>query len=422
MLTEKARAAVNETRRTLASCLARRTVHIGATLACRGAACSGRHIPMPELHKTLRPALAALVLTALCGCTSTMYLLQAARGEWHVIHGRKPIVQVIDDPQTPESTIRELADVREARDFASRELKLPDNDSYRTYVTIDRPYVVWNVVAAPALSVMPKQWCFPIAGCVAYRGYFNEKRAQTFATGLKHRGYDVVVEGVPAYSTLGKLPDPVMSTMMRYGSDELASMIFHELAHQLLYVKDDSRFDEAFAVTVENEGLKRWLEYKGRPARIAELQKQRAAERQFIALLRHTRDQLAQVYASGAPRAEKLRRKRQLFGSLTAQIRTLERHLAVHFPVYDEWISRGLNNADLASVGTYYDCVPGFERLLRQESDDLPRFYDAARKLAREPQATRDAQLCSNLTATKTAADPVGQTPLTRHRIGASAP
>ncbi len=389
---------------------------------------------MPELHRAVRPALAAFMLAALCGCTSTMYLLQAAHGEWHVLHGRRPIVEVIDDPQTSDSTIRELADIREARDFASRELKLPDNDSYRTYVTIDRPYVVWNVVAAPALSVMPKQWCFPIAGCVAYRGYFNEKRAQTFATGLKQRGYDVVVEGVPAYSTLGKLPDPVMSTMMRYGSDELASMIFHELAHQLLYVKDDSRFDEAFAVTVENEGLKRWLEYKGRPARIAELEKQRAEDRQFIALLRHTRDRLAQVYASSVPRAAKLRRKRRLFDELAAQIHALERRLAVRFPVYDEWIARGLNNADLASIGTYNDCVPGFERLLRQENGDLPRFYEAARKLAREPQARRDAQLCSNAAATTTAtaattaaatttaADPAARTLPKRHRIGASAP
>ena len=434
MLTEKARAAVLAERRIRRGCVARRTAHQKRAFSPPLAACGGRRFPVPELHKAARLALATAMLTALCGCTSIMYLTQAAHGEWHVIHGRKPIVQVIDDPQTPEPMIRELAEVREARDFASRELKLPDNDSYRTYVRIDRPYVVWNVVAAPALSVIPKQWCFPIAGCVAYRGYFNEKRAQAFATGLKQRGYDVVIEGVPAYSTLGKLPDPVMSTMMRYGSDELASMIFHELAHQLLYVKDDSRFDEAFAVTVENEGLKRWLEYKGRPARMAELKKQRAEDRQFIALLRHTRDRLAQVYASSAPRAAKLRRKRQRFDELAAQIHTLERRLAVRFPVYDEWIARGLNNADLASVGTYYDCLPGFERLLRQENDDLPRFYDAARKLAREPQARRDAQLCSDsaatttttaattTTPTTTAADPAARTPPKRHHIGASAP
>lgn len=378
---------------------------------------------MRAVSRALRLTLIAVTLAALSGCTSTMYLLQAANGEWHVIHGRKPIVQVIDDPQTPEPLIRELADVREARDFASRELDLPDNDSYRTYVKIDRPYVVWNVVAAPVLSVQPKEWCFPIAGCVAYRGYFKEKRARDFAAGLKQRGYDVVIEGVPAYSTLGKLPDPVMSTMMRYGSDELASMIFHELAHQLLYVQNDSRFDEAFAVTVENEGLKRWLEYKGRAARIAALQKDRADDQQFTALLRHTRDRLAQLYASGAPRAVKLRRKQQLFAELAVEIHALERRLAIRFPEYDQWIAEGLNNAELVSVGTYNDCLPGFERLLRQEDDDLPRFYDAARELAREPKATRDAQLCSSAASlTATAADPAARILPARHRISASAP
>ena len=349
-----------------------------------------RFFPVPVL------ALAAILLVAVSGCTSTMYLLQAADGEWHVMHARKPIVQVIDDPRTSEPMIRELADVREARDFASRVLKLPDNDSYRTYTKIDRPYVVWNVVAAPALSVTPKQWCFPIAGCVTYRGYFSEVRARAFAAGLRQRGYDVVVEGVPAYSTLGKLPDPVMSTMMRYGSDELAAMIFHELAHQLLYVPNDSRFDEAFAVTVEDEGLKRWLQYKGQPGRIEQLQKERADDRQFIALLRHTRDRLARLYASQAPRQTKLSGKRRIFAQLAADIHALERRLAVRSPLYDRWIAAGLNNADLASVGTYYDCVPGFERLLQQENDDLPRFYEAARKLARKPKAVRDARLCTN--------------------------
>ncbi len=343
----------------------------------------------------VRVTLAALALAVLSGCAGTRYLLQAADGEWHVIHERKPIVQVIDDPRTSQPMILELADVRQARDFASRVLKLPDNDSYRTYVDINRPYVVWNVVAAPALSVQPKQWCFPIAGCVAYRGYFHGQDARDFAAGLKRRGYDVVVEGVPAYSTLGRLPDPVMSTMMRYGSDELASMIFHELAHQLLYVQNDSRFDEAFAVTVENAGLKRWLEYRGQPARIEALEQERAQDRQFDALLRHTRDRLAALYASAAARPEKLRRKQRIFAGLAADIHALERRLKVRAPLYDEWIAAGLNNAELASVDTYTDCLPGFERLLRQENGDLPRFYAAARKLAREPKVARDAQLCS---------------------------
>ena len=352
--------------------------------------------PLRSAGKAARLALLPALLAVISGCTSTMYLLQAANGEWHVIHDRKPIVQVIDDPKTSQPLIRELAQVRSARNFASRVLKLPNNDSYRTYVRIDRPYVVWNVVAAPALSVQPKQWCFPIAGCVAYRGYFSEQRARAFAAGLKRRGYDVVVEGVPAYSTLGKLPDPVMSTMMRYGSDELAGMIFHELAHQLLYVPNDSRFDEAFAVTVQDEGLKRWLEYRGHPQRIEDFERERTEDRRLVALLRHTRDRLARVYASAAARREKLRRKRLIFARLAASIRALEHRLRIRWPLYDKWIAEGLNNADLVSVGTYYDCVPGFERLLRRENDDLPRFYAAARRLAHEPKARRDAALCTN--------------------------
>src|SRR5690348_6220453 len=187
-----------------------------------------------------------------------------------------------------------------------------------------------------------------------------------------------------------------MSTMMRYGSDELAAMIFHELAHQLLYIPSDSRFDEAFAVTVEDEGLKRWLEYKGQPRRIEELQKQRADDLQFAALLRHARDRLAQLYASDAPLETKLHRKRRMLADLASDIQDLEHRLAVHSPLYDKWIAEGLNKADLASVDTYYDCVPGFERLLRQEKGDLPKFYSAARRLAREPRSTRDSQLCSS--------------------------
>lgn len=343
---------------------------------------------------TPRLALVAAVLAALSGCASTRYLWQAASGEWHVLHGRRPIVDVIDDPQTPQPMIRELAYVREARRFASKRLGLPDNDSYRSYVSLGRRYVVWNVVAAPKFSVKPKQWCFPIAGCVAYRGYFHERSARDFAEKLKRRGYDVVVEGVPAYSTLGRLPDPVMSTMMRYGSEELAAMIFHELAHQMLYVKNDSRFDEAFAMTVENEGMKRWLAYRRQPQRFVEFERQSAAARQLAALLRRARDRLAGVYASGVAPKRMLREKKAVFSRLAQRIGSLERRLRFRSPLYDRWIAEGLNNADLASVGTYYDCLPGFERLLRKAGGSLPRFYAAARRLAHEPRPERDRQVC----------------------------
>ncbi|MGC8517092.1 MAG: aminopeptidase [Steroidobacteraceae bacterium] len=347
-----------------------------------------------KIHSAARLAVAALALGALGGCASTRYLMQAAVGEWHVMHDRRSIIDVIDEPDAPQSLVRELGAVRAARRFASQQLALPNNDSYRSYVNLHRRYVVWNVVAAPQFSVQPKQWCFPIAGCVAYRGYFHERAAESFAARLKRRGYDVLVEGVPAYSTLGRLPDPVMSTMMRYGSDELAATIFHELAHQLLYVPNDSRFDEAFAMTVENTGLKRWLRYRHEPQRIAVFEHLDAADRAFAALLRHTRSRLARVYGSGMTHPQMLKRKRAILAQLAVQIRRLEQRLHVRAPLYSRWIRQGLNNADLVSVGTYYDCLPGFEQLLRREHGNLPRFYAAARRLAHEPKELRDRALC----------------------------
>lgn len=344
--------------------------------------------------RAARLACAALVLPGLAGCTTTLYLMQAGVGEWHVLHDRRPIVDVIDNPNTPESLVRQLGEVREARQFASEQLGLPNNDSYKSYVNIGRPYVVWNVVAAPEFSVKPKRWCYPIAGCVTYHGYFHESAARSYARHLKREGYDVLVEGIPAYSTLGRLPDPVMSSMMRYGTDELVAMIFHELAHQLLYVPNDSQFDEAFAMTVENNGLQRWLAYRHEPGRFAQFKRLDAADMRFARLLRRTRNRLARLYASGIPRARMLQRKKAEFARLARRIQRLERKLRVRAPVYNKWIRQGMNNADLASVGTYYNCLPGFERLLKREDGNLPRFYAAARRLAHEPRAQRDRKLC----------------------------
>jgi predicted aminopeptidase len=346
-----------------------------------------------------RLCLVIALLTALSGC-GTLYVMQAAGGEWQVMRARKPIDKVLADPGTPQTLRDTLTEVRAAREFASRELKLPDNRSYRTYADMKRPYVVWNVVATPEFSVHPKQWCFPIAGCVAYRGYFVERRARNFASDLSKRGFDVTLDGVPAYSTLGKFADPVLSTMLPYGPDELAAIIFHELAHQLLYVKNDTQFNEAFATTVENAGLERWLTLNGRADRIRKLRKDSSREREYVDLFDGTRARLAKLYASGEPVAALREQKARVFATLATAIRTLEKQQGLKSSVYDEWLKEGLNNARLASEANYYDCVPGFERLLAQQDNDLPRFYAAAKELARLPIAERHEKLC------KTPAEP----------------
>ena len=340
-----------------------------------------------------------LLLAAACATLSGCYLMQAGTGQWRVLQARVPIAAVIADPATPEELRARLTEVSAARDFAVHELALPDNRSYRSYADLHRAFVVWNVVAAPEFSVSPMRWCFPVAGCVAYRGYFHEQQARDFARTLEARGLDVVVEGVPAYSTLGKFADPVLSTMLRYGDDELAATIFHELAHQLIYVRNDSEFNEAFATTVEDAGLERWLRSHGAQQRIARFREEQRHEAQLLALLTAARAQLATLYDSGAPATTMRSGKRRILGQLAADIGDLERRQGVRYAVYDQWIAAGLNNAQLAAVATYYECVPGFERLLADAGGDLRRFYEAVRVLAREPRAHRHAQLCAGASA-----------------------
>jgi predicted aminopeptidase len=344
----------------------------------------------------LRVLLAAGMLMSSSGC-GTLYLAQAAGGQFHVLQARRPIDEVVADPATATPLRTRLEEVRAARDFAVTELHLPDNRSYRTYADIKRPYVVWNVVATPEFSVEPRHWCFPIAGCVAYRGYFQEKSARAFAAGLRSRGFDVTVGGVPAYSTLGKFADPVLSSMMRYGDSELAAIIFHELAHQLLYVKNDTEFNEAFATTVEEAGLERWLKAQGHPDLMQEFLQESAQENAFVELFARGRERLRKLYASAVSAEEMARQKAAAFAELTEEARELQRQQG--HPYYESWLKEGLNNAHLASVATYYQCVPGLQRLLAEQDGDLARFYGAARELAKLPRGKRHAQLCQAATA-----------------------
>jgi predicted aminopeptidase len=348
---------------------------------------------MRMLTETTRASLVAgAAACALSGC----YFMQAATGQYRVLQARVPIATLIDDPATRPELRARLTELQAARAFASHDLSLPENESYRSYADIQREFVVWNVVAAPEFSLNPKRWCFPVVGCVAYRGYFHEHQARELALSLEAQGYDVVVEGVPAYSTLGKFADPVLSSMLRYDDDELAATIFHELAHQLIYVKNDSAFNEAFATTVEEVGLSRWLEQRGQAARLGRWHTEQEREAALFALLKPARARLAALYGSGGARAEMRFMKERIFGELAADIRALERREGAHYTVYDEWMASGLNNAQLASIATYYACVPGFKRLLAAAGGDLPRFYDAVRALGSKPLAERHAEVCES--------------------------
>ena len=331
---------------------------------------------------------------ALCACAplAGCYVMQAAGGQLDVMANSRPIEQVLADSGTPAPTRTRLETAVEAREFAVRELGLPDGRSYRSYAELGRPYAVWNVVATPEFSLQPRRWCFPVAGCVAYRGYFAEPPANAFAWKLVAAGDDAIVEGVATYSTLGHLPDPLFSTMLGWSETRLVGTIFHELAHERLYVPGDSAFNEAFANVVEVAGVRKWLLARGRPQDLEAYEASRRRQAEFVKLLLGTRAGLSVLYASDLPPEEMRIAKNREFGRLKFEYAGLRARWG-GYGGYDAWFARPLDNARLASVATYHDCVPGLERELAA-AGSLPAFYERAEALAKlEPEARR-AALC----------------------------
>ena len=341
------------------------------------------------------PARAAVGVALIAVSSGGCYLLQSVQGQLSLMSKREPIARVIGDTSTSPALRAQLEAIAAIRDFASRDLGLPDNGSYRSYADLGRRYVVWNVVAAPEFSVDAKMWCYPIVGCVAYRGYFVERRARRFAEALRGRGLDVTVGGVAAYSTLGHFDDPVLNTMMGWNDVELAAIIFHELTHQLLYVPNDSSFNEALATTLEEEGVRRWLLAQGRDADLANHLVRQARYAKVIDLLSATRTELRAVYASGLAPERMRDKKRAAFASMRASFALLKAGWGGHAP-FETWFDGELNNAHLASVATYFACVPGFERELAVVGGNLTAFYAKVRELAKLEQAKRDALVCQS--------------------------
>jgi len=340
-------------------------------------------------RRALARLLAVLAATA---CLPACYVMQAAAGQADVLARSEPIEPLVADPATPGPLRTGLALVIEARRFAVQELGLPDGRSFRKYADLGRPYAVWSVVAAPELSVTPRRWCYPVAGCVAYLGYFDEGRAVATARRLARRGDDVTVGGVATYSTLGHLPDPVFNTMLGWRETRLVGTIFHELAHEHLYVPGDSEFNEAFASVVEQEGVRLWLRARGRDGEFEVYRTALAREAEFAALLRATRERLRHLYASGAPPPQLWADKQREFGRLKFEYTLLRARWGGHAG-YDAWFARPLNNAHLAAVATYHDCVPGLQREL-EAAGSLPAFYARAEELASLPDAERRAVVC----------------------------
>lgn len=333
-----------------------------------------------------------VVVCLLSGCGTLGYYYQSAAGQLDLLCRARDIEDVIADPDTTQAVRDKLRRVTDMRRFASEALALPDNDSYTRYADLNRDYVVWNVFAAPPLSTRPHQWCFPVVGCVVYRGYFERKDAERYASGLENRGLETYVAGVPAYSTLGWFDDPLVSTVMDYPDAELAGLIFHELAHQVVYVRDDSVFNESFATTVEIEGVERWLRHQGRAAAVSAYRQRRERDAKVVETILDYRRRLDAVYGSDHDRQWKLDRKAEIIASLKARYFDMVREWD-GYRGYRRWFSQDLNNAHFAVIAAYHDAVPAFQALLQRRGSDLRAFYAAVRDLSRLPPARRKAAL-----------------------------
>ncbi len=348
------------------------------------------------------------MLAGLGGCADAGYYLQSVSGHLALLNRARPIDDWLSDPATSPALRQRLALAERMRAFAVGELGLPDNASYHRYAAIDRRAVVWNVVAAPVDSLRLKTWCFPVAGCVGYRGYYDEAAARQLAAEVAQQGLEVAVQPIPAYSTLGWSNwfggDPLVSTFIHYPEGELARLIFHELAHQQVYAKDDTTFNESFASTVERLGAARWLQQHGSEAARTEYAALDAKRKAFLQLNLDARRELAHIYERKDPGAqaesallamkkEAMQRFRANYAALRADWLAQEPGLDPHrFAGYDQRVAQA-NNAWFGTVAAYDAQVPQFLALFAAQGQDFGRFYDAVERLAGLPKAERERRL-----------------------------
>jgi len=327
----------------------------------------------------------------LSGCSSAGYYWQAVQGHFAIVSREQPIKELLQQTDLDPVLRKKLQLVESARRFASEQLDLPDNGSYTEYADLKRPFVTWNVVAAPAFSIKSKRWCYVFAGCFNYRGCFHERKARAFARLLKQQGDDVAITGAWAYSTLGWFDDPVLSTMLAHDDADVIGTLFHELGHQTVYVKNDSSFNESFANAVEQAGLRRWFLSRHQPKRFQAYLQKRRQQHDVIRMLQQTRESLADLYMQPLSEAQKLKQKARLFYELKQQYQDWRKQH--DYAAYDRFMQRDLNNANLALIATYTDKVPTFLAMLHAVHGNFAAFYHEARRIGDLPPAQRQVAL-----------------------------
>ena len=338
---------------------------------------------------SVKAALLLLLSVALVSCETVGYYSQAVRGQLTIVFGREDIQRLIEQQDLSDELADKFARVMDIREFAESELGLPVGGNYSSYVDIEREHVVWNVFAAPEFSVEPVNWCYPIAGCVAYRGYFSERSALRYAAKLEEDGLDVYTGGVDAYSTLGWFEDSLLSTVLNRADYQLAGLIFHELAHQLVYLPGDTTFNESFATAVEREGVRRWLAKSNKDSNIAAALLDYDRQQQFVDLVTDYRDRFESLYQLDLNASSMRSQKLELQQMLREEYATLKQQWQ-GYEGYDGWFSRSLNNAQLSTVASYNDLLPFFVAVFEQSNQEFSAFYAEVSRLANLPEQERD--------------------------------
>ena len=330
-----------------------------------------------------------LLLPLLTGCADLGYYWHSAKGHMAIMDKRVDIDELIASPETDDKLKQRLELVKEIRQFAFERLALPESDSYSSYAQLDQPYALQNLFAAPEFSTRLITWCYPIAGCTSYRGFYEQQRLDDFVEGLKADNNDIHIGRVPAYSTLGWFDDPVLSSFINWSDHRLAGLLFHELTHQKIYIDDDSKFNESLATAVQQVGIRLWLLAHKDEAELDRFNRSLLYRRDVVLLIEEARNQLAELYATEASAEIKRQQKQALFAQLPEQYETVaDAH--DYRDGFANWFSRDFNNAKLASVSTYNALVPAFVKMIEAHHNDFEAFFGYAEKVGDLEKAQRD--------------------------------
>jgi predicted aminopeptidase len=346
-------------------------------------------LPLMKTDNSPMRLIIVLVVLLSSGCADLGYYWHSAKGHMEVMNRRVAIKDLLRDPQTDTELKQRLTLVREIREFAFNRLRLPESGSYSDYAQLDNPYVLQNLFAAPEFSTQLLSWCYPVAGCTSYRGFYEQQRLDAFVAGLKADKNEVHISRVPAYSTLGWFDDPVLSSFINWPDHRLAGLLFHELTHQRIYIDGDSRFNESLASAVQLVGIRLWLEYKNQPLLLEKYNRGLVYRRDVAQLIESARDQLEKIYKNGETDDWKRQQKQKIFQLMRDQYEDISRRHNYR-DGYAKWVAADLNNAKLGSVSTYNALIPAFVSMITALDNDFERFYRYAEKLGESDKEKRD--------------------------------